>query len=397
MKKSSLFTIIIGALLVIGGITIFHGTTGHNTAGETQVLMHPSGELSMKFNPGWYFNKGFSSVETYRQNVTVAFGEQIDGASGSLDSIPVSFNDWAKGRIAGMVRVQLPSDSLHMALIRTNFAGGFEHFIEAGIAPVVQNAVNIAANLRASQEAATTLASFQSDISDQLMHGNFETRLVTKTVKDVDGHDQITKVTEVMLDSSGKPIRVLHQLMALGCTITQVKIDVPGFDESVQQAIARRRELSLETENAKQRSIMAEQDAMTSTKVGEANVAKKRAEFEVEKIAAVTTAEKDRDVARLKKEQAEYYKQQQILEGEGESTKRRLIMAADGGLKIKVEAWLASQKYAWDAYGKYSGNIVPVYTNGSSAGAGQNGFQTFMDVTAAKAAKDLSLDLSNRK
>ena len=396
MSKKSIFSIVVAALVVIGGFVLFNGIFDHNESGVTQVLQHPGGDVTFKFTPGWYSDKGFSSVEDYNQNVTVAFGKTIEGASADLDSIPVGFNDGGQARVAGMVRVQLPLDSLHMAAIRKQFKSGFQHFIQSGIAPVVQNAVSIAANMRMSQDAAMQLAAFQQDVNDQLTNGIYVTKITTKNIKNSDGTDQFSKVIELQMDSTGRPVRIPHQLMALGCSITQVKIDVPGFDESVKASIARRRELSLETENSKQRAIQAEQDALTSTKVGEANVAKKRAEFEVDKIAAVTTAEKERDVARLKKEQAEFYKQEQILQGEGESTKRRLIMNADGGLKAKLETYLNAQKAWADALGKYTGNITPVYQSGAGT-SGTNAFQQFMETMAAKSAKDLSLDLNNRK
>lgn len=96
-----------------------------------------------------------------------------------------------------------------------------------------------------------------------------------------------------------------------------------------------------------------------------------------------------KEVAQLSVETAELNKKKQILEGEGEASKKRLIMQANGALEQKLEAWLSSQKYWADAFSKFTGNLVPLYQSGGT----QSSVMNWMEIIGMKAAKDLSLNL----
>lgn len=49
----------------------------------------------------------------------------------------------------------------------------------------------------------------------------------------------------------------------------------------------------------------------------------------------------------------------------------------------------------WDAFSKYTGNLVPLYQTGSVGGNGNA--LDFMQLMSMKAMKDLNLDMSNKK
>lgn len=138
----------------------------------------------------------------------------------------------------------------------------------------------------------------------------------------------------------------------------------------------------------------AEQDVITTQKTGEANAATAKWEQEVIKAKLVTQAEANRQVAELEVKTAALNKQKAILEGEGEASKKRLVMQANGALEQKLDAWLQSQRYWAEAFKGYGGNVVPLYqTGGGSTG---NGAINFMEIMGARAAKDLMLDLKNK-
>jgi regulator of protease activity HflC (stomatin/prohibitin superfamily) len=157
--------------------------------------------------------------------------------------------------------------------------------------------------------------------------------------------------------------------------------------------IKKQRDQTLQTEVAKQNAIRANQDKLTAEAEGLAAVMKVKYQKEQEKQAAVTDAEKEKAVASLMRDAAEFTKKKLILEGEGEAEKRKLIMSADGALEKKLEAYKAVQQMWSEAFSKYSGQIVPTTVMGGSVGGG-NGATNFMEIMTAKAARDLSLDLS---
>lgn len=90
---------------------------------------------------------------------------------------------------------------------------------------------------------------------------------------------------------------------------------------------------------------------------------------------------------------AEFYKKEQILRGEGESERKRLVMNADGALDKKLEAYVKVQGLYADAIKGYQGQWVPGVVMGGSGQGGGNGALTLMEILATKAARDLAVDL----
>lgn len=116
---------------------------------------------------------------------------------------------------------------------------------------------------------------------------------------------------------------------------------------------------------------------------------------EVIKAQAVTEAEQRKKVAELDAETALAEKRANILRGEGEGAYKRAVMAGNGALDQKLATYEKVQKYWADAFSAYQGNLVPTYQTGG--GTNTNAGFNFMELMGAKAARDLSLDLSNKK
>ena len=99
---------------------------------------------------------------------------------------------------------------------------------------------------------------------------------------------------------------------------------------------------------------------------------------EQEKVKAVVDAEKVKAVAELQAEQrlavakldkkaAAETKQKNILLGQGEAERKKLVLLADGALKQKLSAYVEAQKLWADAFSKR--NVPSVY----NAGGGKAG------------------------
>lgn len=156
-----------------------------------------------------------------------------------------------------------------------------------------------------------------------------------------------------------------------------------------------------ELKKAEQRNATAEQQGRANATEEkwkqEAIKAQKTTEAEQEKQVAVTQAQKDKEVAELKKQAAEFTKQEQILLGEGEAQRKQLVMNADGQLQVRVEAY----KYAVDkfstAMANYQGAWVPyIVQGGHEAAAAGSGATALMDTLNAQALKALGLDIGVR-
>lgn len=399
MSATSLIKLIIGVVLLVILIPLCTGIVAFNHQGEYMFLQSLTGHMRVKMNPGPTF-KLWSRVEILKQVVTISIGDAKDKSSAQIEPIVVQFCDLGKAKLNGLVRIQLPNTEKQIIEIIRQYSGGYDHFVENGIVPVVQNAFKLAANLRGAQEAAQTLALMQQDIEDQLMFGMYVTVPITTidTVWETNGNERIAKVekkvlTAIARDPTGQPKRTKHILMELGCKVTSCQIGVPDFEKAVDDAIQLRREQALRTEVAKQEALRAQQEAITTEAKGRAIAMQAKWEQEKIKVEAVTAAEKDRDVAILQEVAAGHKKQALILEGEGEAKKRQLIMAADGALDKKLAAVIRIDSMYAEAVKGYQGNWVPQILMGNSDGKANNA-NDLIDLLKVKAAKDLSVDLS---
>lgn len=173
-------------------------------------------------------------------------------------------------------------------------------------------------------------------------------------------------------------------------TINKIK-----YDPIVEKQIATQQESIMKVQTAIAQGIAATQQALTIAKEGEAKAANAKWEQETIKAQKVTEAEQELAVQELNTKKAASFKQQQILEGEGEGAKKRAIMQANGALEQKLEAWTKVQGYWATAFQNFQGNLVPLYNSGGGGGVGSNAGNQFMEMMMMKTAKDLNLDMNN--
>lgn len=168
------------------------------------------------------------------------------------------------------------------------------------------------------------------------------------------------------------------------------------YDDIVEKQIAERQKATTQVQIAQANAKRAEQDAITIAKQGEATAAKAKWDQETIKAKVVTEAQQKLEVATLGAKEAEQFKREQILRGEGEAARKQAVMNADGALEKKLETYVEVQKVWAEAWSKYPGAMVPGVVMGSSGASGQNSMgnaQGFVDLMTLKAAKDLSVDM----
>lgn len=298
-----------------------------NKSGYYQIKQSVFGKMSVRIKPGPYW-QGWGDIKTYKRVATVGFGDMKGEGSADIEAIKVIFNDGSKAKIDGLVRVQLPTTKNGLLKIKDEYSEGYEHFIRAGIVPVVSNAVKLSANLRSAQDAYTTLALFQQSIEDQLKNGIYETKSDVIEIKRSTGDTEKLKVTTIVYDENGNPKRISNRFKELGCEITECVIDIPNFDEKVEEIISKRKDEAMKTELAKQEAIRAKQDAITAEEKGKARIKKAEADELVEKIKATTEAQKEFEVAKLKRLKADEDAKSELIKKRAEAESNRLLVNA---------------------------------------------------------------------
>ena len=347
-----------------------------NQAGNFQIKQAMfTGKMSIRFEPGTYL-QSFGDIHTYKNVATVGFGREIGEGSADIDGIPVIFNDGSKATISGLVRVRMPSTPELAIKLKKEYSGGYEHFIRSGVVPVVTNAVKLSANLRSAQDAYTTLAIFQQAVEDQLKNGPYLTKSDTVKITKSTGDVEEQKVTTIVMDEvTGLPKRLNNRFSELGCEITEAVIDVPDFDEKVQEMISKRKDEAMLTELSKQSALRAKQDAITTVEQGKADVAKAEAAALVVKKQAVVEAEQQKEVAELeaikKFKVAEFAAKQAVeeakkiqAEGVAKAAANKALVAA--GLTPLERATIAKETAIGVAEHLSKANFPQIMVNGSN-------------------------------
>ena len=240
-----------------------------------------------------------------------------------------------------------------------------------------------------------------TDIEDQLLKGVYKTdSLEDKKPDPITGVMKTVKIVKISNDKNNIPIRAEEPpLKEFGIRTFNLSINEVKYAPEVEKQIQEQQAALMKVQIAVAQAKEAEQNVITTSKQGEAKAATAKWEQEVFKAKAVTTAEQELKVAELGAKTAEQYKRKQILEGEGEAEKRKLIMAADNALSLKLEAFKYVHQVWAASMPNYKGNLVPVIYNGTGTGgvSAQGSVMTMADLVSVKLLKDLGLDLSLTK
>lgn len=403
-----------------------------NYSGWTTVVQAPiSGQMTVITTPGLYAQWG-GTVTTYKQACTITFGADAEDAgihdSKTLPPILVQFNDNGTASCYGNVRYELPLDHDKMLLLHNKYRS-YDHLVSAMLGQHTANVVGATAQMFSAEETYSgSRAEFQRLAQDQLEHGIYQT-----DVKEIESEDPVThekrraRKVSIRLGPDGKPLRVSSPLSEFNITCSQFLLSKNfDYEKGVLGQIEAQREAFMRTVTARAQAQQATQDVITSKARGEASVtqaeyvklvnqkeqvveaetAKKVAETAAEQRKAIALLEKEMaeikanqalEVAKLEREAAEQTKQKDILLGEGEASRKKAIMEADGALEMKLRTMTEINKFYAEAIGNYRGNWVPNVSMGQSTNGSTNGMSAASDLVnmlMVKTARELALPAS---
>lgn len=377
LTLSALLTGIGLIVLLILGFNIFK----NNDARKIMVIQSPlSGKLHWSITPGVKW-QGFGKVTTYDKREQYTF------------EIPIRFNDGGHGTMIGSVQYEMPLDEKHLTALHVRY--GSQKAIETQlIQTVVNKCIYMTGPLMSSKESyAEKRTNLLSYVEDQIQNGVYKTTQRDQEVTDpLTGVKKMVTIVEIVMNN-GLPVRQeAAVLQDFGIQTFNFAINRLPYDDAVEKQITQQQQITMDVQTSIAEAKKAEQRAITVAKNGEADAAKAKWDQEVIKAKEVTQAEQRRDVAKLEKDAAEFEKQKLILEGEGESAKRKMILAADGALDKKLEVYeKVSEMYADAIKG---GTWVPSIVMGSTGDyKGGTGAAELINLLTAKTAKELSLDL----
>lgn len=394
--RRAILTVLSSIALIVGLVIITTSWT-HLDARQIMVIQKPvSGSLEVVVDPGDYFT-WFGTVTKYPRRDQYSFSSAKDQGLMIDQSIKTGFNDGGTGHVSGVMSWEMPLKTDQVIRLHKEY-GSFIAIDQQLIRPMLEKVIFSAGATMSSIESSSERRSeIPQTIDDQLQNGPYLTRVAIQNVKDpMTGQDKSVKIVQIATDEDGKLMRASKStIKEYGITLSPVTINAITYEDSVQKQIDERQRSTQAVQLSIAAAVRATQDAITTAKQGEATAATAKWAQEAINAKEIALAEKNRQVAKLEADAAEQTKRKDILLGEGESTRKKLVMAADGGLTPKLDAYVKVQKFWADAFKGHTGAMVPTVQMGGNGanGTGINSTQQMMEMLSIKAAKDLGLEM----
>jgi len=399
MTLKNIVTLGIGALLFLVALVIVPQLFTNVDAKEITVIQHISGELSVVAEPGWAW-QGMGKITHYPRRDQFSFSSTIDQGNPVDESIQTRFNDGGHANISGTINWAMPVSPDKVIRLHKDFGSVMaieQQLMRTALQKVIYN---VGPTMSSTESSAEKRPDIPKYINDQLVNGTYLTKTIQSTEKDlITGQDKTINLVTIALDEKGRPAREsISQLTEYGLMLQSVAINQIKYDDAVENQIKERQKATTAVQISKANAVRAEQDKLTTISQGEANAAKAKWEQEVENAKTIATAQAKVTIADASVKEAEAFKKAEILRGEGEATRKRLVMDADGQMEKKLEAIVKINTLYADAIksaqpGAWSPSIV--MGGGGQANGGQNA-ANLVELMTAKTAKELGVDLSVR-
>ena len=398
-----MFSNSVGALIG-GGIILALGLLGipvmveSLTANEVMVIQSITGDLNCYTEPGPKF-QGMGTVTTYPRRGTYIFDRHVVNSAGVVtddNGKQLQFNDGGTATLYGTVNWEMPLDCKQIIAIHRTFNS--QAGVEAqGVARMVNLAIQLSGSTMTSLESfAERKGELIEIINDQAQNGAYQ--MVTKQVERADivtGEKKMVSAAEIVRSRDGHPVRQQASILdQFGIHLQPMSIERLVYSKIVNDQIEKRQEATTAVQVSQAQALKAIQAAITAEKEGQATAAKAKWEQETIKAKVVTEAQQRLEIATLDAQSAAQYKREQILRGEGDAERRRLVMSADGALDKKLEAYVAVNTVWATNFGKFTGQLVPQVnlSGGGPSGNAVSGITARFEVLAAKTARDMALD-----
>lgn len=406
-------------LAVLGLLTLISaGKLWENvSASDYVVIQSPvAGDLTWRITPGVAW-QGFGDVTSYKIRMMYDFREK---------GYAVQFNDGGHGVIFGSIQCDLPSSVEMLTQLHRKFPT--QEQVENGLVKTsTEGAIYLVGTLMSSRE---SYAEKKNDlihyVTDQVQYGPYRTRQKREWVKDpVTNENKEVIAAEIVIGKDGNPERQEKSTLSqYGLRCYQFIVNRMAYDPAIEQQIKQQQAITMNVQTSVADKVLAEQRAQTAEASGRANATEAKWKQETIKAQAVTQAEQEKQVqttnaerervvqviaaernkqaaeiaanqrlivADLERKAAEQTKLQQILLGEGEAARKKLVIEADGALEAKLAAYVTVMPQIFSAMKGTA--FVPSIVMGGGAGQSTNA-TGLIDLLTAKTAKDLALDLS---
>lgn len=426
--------VVIAVLLLASYFTVFDGILVYNDAGYQTHIRTKFGEEKVVSETG-YATKWFGTATPWPREMTVQSvsdmsslpkGDFDGNGSSVIAAFPITFLGGVTGTVDSNVRIIIPNGEAFLQLARSY--RNPDNFVLMGILPAMKNTLQSTAQMMSADDYyGGARSEFAQAFADQMSDGIYLVRRVEKQVSNTrmaaqnqiaqDGTDQgefggsksTIIVTEKVLGQDNLPVRLERQFNKLGITVAEANVLNVEPNDQFKKRMVDVQSSQAQLMVARQGRQTADEQKKLVTAKGEMEVEEKRqitlrdqieqtTNAETAKRLVIIEAEREQMKADIERKTAEVQLQKAQIDAQttktladAESYKKKVLIAADGALSQKL-ATLEKINQFWANAAQHA--PVPGVVMGGAGGVGrQADIGSLMEVMAAKAAKDLQVDL----
>jgi regulator of protease activity HflC (stomatin/prohibitin superfamily) len=372
------------ALLLVFGLGSMGKLVEFNDAGVYQVKQSVSGELSCITTPGPYF-QGWGTITSYKASEVFELSKEDND-----EPIKVRFADGGTAVVSGSVQFIIPSDCISLLEIHRYFQTSETLRTRVLRQTFVEAVQQTAGLMKADDSYSTRRSEYPTLVEEQVRRGLFETIAVEAKESDVDGNQFNDINIVIKTDKSGKRIITKPSpLLKYGITIAQVTIKDFDYDDTIDALIAKKKEAEQQKVVARSNAERSKQDKISAEQKALADVAVAKGQEEVEKIRAVTQAQKEFEVSQLNRKRIEEESKASETKGRADALIAQLKVNAGLTPQEKAEFEMKTRigVAAEIAKTKFPENMI-------ISGGGSNGSSSPMEALGMNALYDLSQKMS---
>jgi len=410
--------IIIGVVAILAIIVVgFINPFSWNDAGHRTVVERANGHQFVQYTPGVYYAGFFAKTTEWPNQISVSYQDtmkhnvddyEVNDGSIEIGRVDVRFGGGVPttASVYGIVQYVLPVDEMEMIAMH-NAHRTPQSLVAKRLAPYTSECLQSSSQLMSSEmHYSGGRATMAQNYLDQLQKGVYLLSTVERNEFDSIANEN-KKVYEniFQLDKEGNKLRKFSSIKEYGITVADAQITTVDYETLVDNMLAKKIESATRASVSKQEAITSQQQAISAKAEGERNLItieyqqkQEQTKQVVQAETQVKLAEQDKQKQRIAAEAAELEARKVKTLADAEAYAKAKVMAADGALDKKLEAYKYVMAEGFKAIGNYEGAWVPSIIMGSNgSNGGNNAAFDMMQMLSVKAAKDLSLDLQNKK
>ena len=427
---------IVSFVAVVGIATGVTGAFQYNDAGYCQHIQTIAGTEDSTCTLGWYF-QGWGTSTAWPHFVTIAHTNAA-GEGGSSINRPYSVrlsDNWA-GEVTQTTRFGIPKDGPQFLKMHNDFRS-VDRLITTTLKPAVTSSLDSIANTFSMEEyyAGGQRDQFKTSYLNSVVKGRAKVKQeITykassdqqpggQASSDLDGAKDTSKLggTKVrtvkmvpVLDADGNIIRVPHNYVTYGITVSSAIVENLDPDYLFEQQIQARKEAASRRIVAQEERREQEEQRLLAIQTGETEIAKEQASARVVQIKKTTDAETSKklalieanllkekaavakDTSEINLEKAKIDAEAVVVTADADAYEREQLLASDNGLKLKLDALVRMNADAMKALATKPVPSTVVYTGTSENGAlgANNEIENIATTQMLKNLKALDLDIN---